>query len=211
MSKLKPIGWSAVVAGKWNPAILTPKGIAEHIFNKTGDTPIEVLVPLDAMSPVKVKIEGLIISANFERLVIECENNNWESLNKSREYCRKAIESLPKTPLSAAGFNIRYEIEEPKPEFLKLLEPQIDDKISDNSLIILEREIRRSLSWKEGNINLHIVTQEPDRCIILLNFDRKSADNSILTDWLSISIEDVLAITKKIMSSVLKICTEDEL
>ena len=113
--------------GKWNPAILTPKGIAEQIFNKTDDVPFEVLVPLDTMGPPKVRIEGLLVSANFDRFVIDCEKSDWELLEKSKEYCRKAIDALPKTPVSAAGFNIRYQLEEPAEEFLELLKPSLDD------------------------------------------------------------------------------------
>lgn len=211
MSELKPIGWSTVVVGKWNPAILTPKGIAEHIFGKTGDIPIEVLVPLDAMGPSKVKIEGLLVSANFERLIIDCKKNDWDSLEKSRKYCQKAIDSLPKTPLSAVGFNVRYELEDPKPEFLKLLKPMLDDSISDNNLEIVERETRRSLLWKDGTINLHMVTQEATKYQFLLNFDTKSVDNEILKTWLKTPIQEVQDITKTIMCSVLKICKEDEI
>ena len=211
MIELKPVAWNTVIAGKWNPAILTPKGIAEHIFRKTEDTPIEVLVPLDAIGPPKVKIEGLFVSANFDRLIIDCEKNNWEALDKSRKYCCNAIDSLPKTPLSAVGFNIRYEFGEPNSEFLELLKPTLDDSISDNLLEIAEKETRRSLLWKDGTINLHIVMRESTNYQILLNFDRKSVDINILKKWLSLPIKDVQAITKTIMCSVLKTCEEDEI
>ena len=211
MSKIKPFRWGTVVLGKWNPAILTPKGISEQIFKKTGDIPVEVLVPLDAMGPSKVKIEGLFVTANFERLIIDCEKNDWESLQKSREYCREAIASLPKTPVSAVGFNIRYELDEPNSEFLELLKPTLDDSISDNFLEIAERQTRRSLIWEGGTINLHIVTQASSNYRILLNFDRKSVDNNVIKEWLEIPIADVQAMTRKIMSSVLNICKEDEI
>lgn len=211
MSEIKSVMWNTVVAGKWNPAILTPKGIAEHIFNKTDDTPIEVLVPLDAMGPPRVRIEGFFVSANFDRLVIDCEKNNWESLEKSRDYCCNAINALPKTPVSAAGFNIRYEIEEPTDGFLELLKPPLDDSISDNQIEIVKRETRRALVWKGGTINLHIVKQKSSNYIILLNFDMKSIDNISLKDWLNIPIETVKAMTKTIMCSVLKSCMEDEI
>ena len=211
MSGLKHIVWNTVVAGKWNPAILTPKGIAEQIFSKTDDVPFEVLVPLDAMGPPKVRIEGLLVSANFDRFVIDCEKSDWELLEKSKEYCRKAIDALPKTPVSAAGFNIRYQLEEPAEEFLELLKPSLDDSISDNQLKIEKRETRRSLVWNEGTINLHIIKQKSNDYQLLLNFDRKSTDNNTLKKWLNIPIEDVQTITKIIMCSVLKICGEEEI
>lgn len=76
MGELKSIGWNAVVVGKWNPAILTPQGIADQIFGKPADDPIEVFVPVNAMGPIKVRIEGLLVSADFERLIIDCEKSD---------------------------------------------------------------------------------------------------------------------------------------
>ena len=209
MSGLKHLKWNTVVLGKWNPAILTPQGIAQQIFKKTGDFPIEVRIPLNAMGPPMVQIEGLSISANFDRFVIDCEEGSWESLQKSNEYCRKAIEALPVTPLSAAGYNIRYEVEEPSERFLKLLKSSLDDSISDNGLVIERGEIRRSLSWEGGNINIHITKE--NSYIILLNFEKRSIENTILKNWLSTPIEKIKAITKTIMSSVLLICGEEEI
>ena len=209
MSGLKHLVWNTVVLGKWNPAILTPKGIAGLIFDKTGDFPIEVRIPLDAIAPPRVQIEGLVVSANFERFTIDSEKGNWESLQKSKEYCLKAIEALPTTPLSAAGFNIRYELEEPAEKFLELLKPSLDDSISDNGLIIEKSETRRSLGWNEGDINIHIIKENDYK--VLLNFERQSTDKTILKNWLNIPIEHVRTITKTIMCSVLKICREEEI
>jgi hypothetical protein len=209
MSKLIPTVWNTIIVGKWNPAILTPKGIAEQIFKKADDAPIEVLVPLDAMGPPKVLIEGFLVSVNFQQLVIDCEKKDWESLEKSMEYCRNAIDALPKTPVSAAGFNVRYELDDPTEDFLQLLELPLDNNISDNRLEIVQNETRRSLLWEDGNINFHIVKETSKNYKFLLNFDRKSTDIKILKDWLNIPIKDVKDITNKIISSVLKICEED--
>ncbi len=211
MANIKNELWNAVVAGRWNPAILTPKGIAKHIFEKEDDFPIEVMVPIDAIGPPKAIIDGLTIVANFERLVIDCNQSDWAFFEKSREYCRKAIEALPKTPLSAAGFNIRFELTDPGDDFLALLELPLDNLISDQHYEIINKEIRRSFSWKEGSINLHLIRPEANIYKILLNFDKKSADGAILTDWLNIPIADVQAVVKEIMCSILKACEEEQI
>ncbi|MGD9161455.1 MAG: hypothetical protein PVG39_23785, partial [Desulfobacteraceae bacterium] len=156
MTELKAFNWNAVVVGKWNPAILTPKGVAKEIFEKDENEPIDVLVPLDAMSPYKVRIDDLFISADFERLIIDCEKNDWKSLEKAMKYSHKAIDALPKTPLTAAGFNVRYELlEDPEESFFELLEIPLDNLFSDKGLQINRREVRRSLQWEDGLINLH--------------------------------------------------------
>jgi hypothetical protein len=211
MSELKPIVWNTVVAGKWNPAILTPQGIAMMVFSKGKDIPIEVLVPLDALGPLKVRIDGFTVAANFERLVVDSAKNDWESLHKSREFCLKAMDELPKTPVSAAGFNIRYSLENPDGEFLELVKPPLDNSITDNGFEIINKEIRKTLRWKEGAINLHITKQGALDYQLLLNFDLKSSDNKVLKDWLNIPIDEVRTVTEKIISLVLKISEEEKI
>ncbi len=211
MPVIKTISWNSVVVGKWNPAILSPKGIAKEIFEKADNTPIEVLVQLDAMGPIKVKIDNLLISADFDRLVIDCEKSSWDYLENSRNYCVKAIEALPKTPVSAAGFNIRYELSEPKEAFIDLLVLPLDTNISDNGITIERREIRRSLEWENGTINLHVIKDREPNYKILLNFDKKSDVKDELTDWLQKKTDNIKAITKIIMCDVLKTCEKGDI
>jgi hypothetical protein len=211
MSGLKRTIWNTVVVGKWNPAILSPQGIAVQIFGKAKDVPFEVLVPLDAMGPPKVRIDGYTVVANFEKLVIDSAQSDWEFLDKSRELCLKAIEELPKTPVSAAGYNIRYDIEDPSGEFLELVKPPLDNKITDNGFEILSKEIRKTLRWGDGAINIHITKRGAANFQLLLNFDRMSADNRVLKDWLAIPIEEVRNVTRKIISSVLKLCEGEKI
>ncbi len=210
MTEIKKDLWNTVVAGRWNPAILTPKGISKLLFKKQDDSPFEVMVPLDAMGPPKVRIDGLLVAANFDRLVIDCVKSDWDSFESSRSYCQKAICELPKTPLSATGYNIRYEIKEPPLGFLDLLNLPLDTSISDQRLDIKKKETRRSIAWKDGFINLHIVKIDSETYSILLNFDRKSDDTENLLQWLGIPIDEIKHITKTIMCSVLKACNESE-
>ena len=196
--------------GRWNPAILTPKGIAQHIFSREGEFPIEVMVPLDAQGPPKVRIDGLSVLANFERLVIECEDS-WVSLESAREYCCKAIDALPLTPLTAAGFNLRFKLSDPESPFVDSLVLPIDDKISENHLTIKGREIHRSVKWENGLINIQISRIQADVYNILLNFDKKSSNSEDLKSWLSTSIEDVKTIATKILCSILEVCEEGDL
>lgn len=211
MSDIKTIQWNSVVVGKWNPAILSPKGIADLIFDKPPDEPIEILVPLNAIGPFKVRIDGLLISADFDRLIIDCEKSDWEMIGKSREYCCKAIDALPKTPLTAAGFNIRYKLSDPDEHFTELLSIPLDATLSDNGLKITGRETRRSFTWNNGEINLHIVKAETGHYDILVNFNKSSNNNNELQEWLKTPINEVKNITKTIICTILDICEEDKI
>ncbi|MDY6951012.1 MAG: hypothetical protein SWE60_05840 [Thermodesulfobacteriota bacterium] len=211
MSKLNPVLWNTVILGNWNPAILTPKGIAKHIFDLPDETPFEVLVPVNAMGQPKVKINGFLVSADFDKLVIDCEKHDWDSLEKSRDYCIGAMNSLPVTPVSAAGFNIRYEMEDPSEDFMELLRPQLDARISDNHLKMVARQIRRSIAWNDGNINLHMTRQEGENYRILLNFHKKSNDRNVIEKWLSTPIEEARKIAQTLICSILELCEEGEI
>lgn len=213
MSVLKANNWSCVIVGRWNPAILSPKGIATHLFHMSPEIAFDVLVPLDAAGPPVVRIEELRILAGFNKLTIECENNNWESIQKARECCVNAIDALPLTPLSAAGYNFRYEVTDPDPDepFFGVLSSSMDDKISDQGLDIIGREIHRSMQWNGGNLNLKIANEKPDSYDILLNFDKQTADIGDMKAWLTKPIEDVCEIVRIIMCNILEICDEEVL
>jgi len=211
MADIKAIQWNSVVVGKWNPAILTPKGIADLIFGKPTNEPIEILVPLNAVGPFKVKIDGLLISVDSDRLIIDCEKSDWETIEKSRQYCCKAIDVLPRTPLIAAGFNIRYELSDPADHFIEILKLPLDASLSDNNLKITGRETRRTFRWTNGNINLHIVKAETEYYNILMNFNRNANDNNKLKEWLNTPIDDVKNITKTIICTIFDICEEDKI
>lgn len=211
MSILRPIGWSSVVAGKWNPAILSPNGIARIIFQKPEDTPVEVFVPIDSMGPTKVRSEGVNVSADFNRLAIECENSDWETFEMSRALCIRAIDALPVTPLSAVGYNIRFELDEPEDGLIELLKPPLDDRLSDSGFTISERKIGRSVEWNGGQINLLIIKKPDSLFRVLLNFDMKSTANDAIKSWLEIPIGDVAEITNRIVYSTLDISEKETL
>jgi len=211
MSELKSNGWSSVVVGKWNPAILSPKGIATHIFKNEPDEPLEVMVPLDAQGAPLVVIEGLRVMVNFDRLAVDCEDSNWGSLEKARKYCCNAIDALPITPFTAAGFNVRYELKEPEPEFIDSLVLPIDGRISEQHLTIEGRETVRSIIWGDGVINLNINRVEADIYNIMLNFDKKSANKEELKDWLSVQTDNIKDIVTTILCTIIGACEEGDI
>ncbi|MCP4049792.1 MAG: hypothetical protein GY730_03700 [bacterium] len=209
MTNLK---WNTVVVGHWNPAILTPKGMASLIFDKGPNEPIEILVPFNVMGPHRLKSEGVLASVSQNKLFIECEQNNWETLEKSKKYCCKAIAELPRTPLIAAGFNLNFTLQDEDEDegFLSSISNDfLDNNISDAGLEIIKRNIHRSFIWKSGNINLSLEMNSNDSNI-LINFSKTSGDVTELKDWLNTSVDSVKEITKTIMCNILKIYDKDD-
>lgn len=201
--KLEAFDWNVVIAGYWNRAILTPAGIGRRLFNLEEGTPVLVEVPMDGLAPPRVKNEGLTIIAEMGRLFIGADDSKYASLDRARAIAVNAIESLPETPLTAAGFNIRFRVDEPSDKLLAITSCGADTLLSDSAFVIEERTLKRALNWKDGILNLSINQGQSVR--IELNFHRQSSKKEDLTTWLKYSIDDVKETVKIILEKVIEI------
>ena len=197
----EPYEWNVVVAGYWNPAILTPAGISERLFQLEKGTPVVVEVPIDGLAPHRAKCDGLTVTAEMGRLVVHADEPNYINLEKANIVAARAIDGLPETPLKAAGFNIRYRIVNPSDGFLAKTEAGIDTLLSDSGFIIQAKMLQRSLAWNEGVVNL-TVHSEPEKKVEI-NFHRQSAIQKELSDWLSTPIDSVKQEVNKILLKVI--------
>jgi hypothetical protein len=112
-------------------------------------------------------------------------------LDKAREYARRAIEELPRTPITAAGFNFRYRCKELPIEFLEVSNCRIDKIFSDAGLEIVERQVRRSLKCGDGLINFDFRFDQPENAVLGLNFHVGSSDDNVLKGWLQMPMNGV--------------------
>lgn len=189
--KLEAYNWNVVIAGYWNRAILTPKGISRRLFDIPEGTPVLVEVPIDGiMAPYRVKHNGLTITPDMGRLVIEADDPQYKVLDYAKKIGALAIERLPETPLSAAGYNIRIKVIEPPEQLILATTSTIDDLLSDaGHTIINGRSLKRSLTWDEGIVNLNIDQDEDMH--VEINFHRQSSKPDDLISWLNKPIENI--------------------
>lgn len=199
---VSPTDWNVVVAGFWNPAILTPAGIAKRLFGLPEGTPILVEVPMDQLLPYRVKHEGVTITAEMGRLTIVTDTPNFNSLQSAMAIAARAIHELPETPFSAAGFNVRYKLDDAPDQLLTSTTPPIDGTISDAGFAIESRSIKRSLTFNAGILNLEIQSLKNSEVRIEFNFHRQERDKARLIEWLTTPIDEVKATVGKIMSGV---------
>ena len=68
---LEPYDWNVVVLGHWNPAILTPQGISERLFQLPTETEIGIEVPMDAIGPFRVSLGDLAVMVTEAQLMVE--------------------------------------------------------------------------------------------------------------------------------------------
>lgn len=195
--------WNVVVIGFWNPAILTPEGIARRLFGLEKGTPIAIEVPIEGLAPYRVKHDDLIVTAETGRLAVSPNAPNYVLLDRARGIAVRAIEALPETPVTATGFNIRVSLESPPEALFRALTPSLDALLSDADFSIEARLLHRALKCGEGILNLSI--EQRDKLSVQLNFHRQSTKGTELVSWLRQPIEDVQDIVASIFEKVIGI------
>ncbi|KAF0118186.1 MAG: hypothetical protein FD151_2223 [bacterium] len=200
---LEAYDWNVTIVGYWNRAILTPAGIAQRLLGLEKGTPLLVEVAIDGIGPIRVKHDNLTIVPEAGRLVIMSDVATLANFDRAKNVGVKAIESLPETPFSAAGFNIRVKIDEIPDQILSALQAKIDDRLSDANLTIEKRSLTRTVKWREGVLNLTIHLEKELR--VELNFHRQSTVKEELIAWLMSPICDVRKTVTTIFDNVIQI------
>lgn len=202
--------WSVVIVGHWNRAILTPAWIAKRLFDLPEATPVQVLVSLDTVAPHQVRHEKITVIPGSDRVVIRPEVKDFPTLGQAMAIARKLLEELPRTPVSAGGFNIRYKSESMVEAVQRVsIHEWWDNRLSDAGFSIETRGIHRSLKWKDGKIRVFLSQEEDDKYEVFLNFDRASEDHAQLKDWLSATIEDIKAEFDRVVYKSIGLSPED--
>jgi hypothetical protein len=189
---LAPAGWGVVLVGKWNKAILSPKGIAQHLFKLPADTKIQVNVPLDGVSAYLVRNpeETLSVHVETERLQIDLLKCSYEILDKGMKVGVDALEMLPITPISAVGFNVNFKSPEVPVDLLQAIECTIDSKIALNGMELAGRSLGRTIRFNDGVINLS-VRWTGEEYQINCNFHLDTADVTKAKEWLRTPMDSI--------------------
>lgn len=182
----QPFNWDVVIVGFWNRAILTPNGIANRLFKLPKGSGIEVLVPVNSLEPSQVKHNEIFVRVEKRQLIIGTDKPSYEELIKVMKTGCNALQDLPETPVFAAGFNVRFKIDD-YPEFEEITQSSIDTQISDAGYEIVSRGLTRKIRRQGGILNLRVRKDEKDEIITELNFHRDSNNITDLINWLSIS------------------------
>jgi len=206
---LRPDDWNVVVLGRWNPALFTPAGISTRIFGLPEGTPIEVYVSIDDVAPPRVKHGGITVSASFAQLNVAIDRCSFAELDRARATASAAIEQLPRTPVTACGFNLRFKADALPAPLAQRFSQDLDQRFSDLEYQILGRQLHRRLAFQNGRL-LVMVTAEPDESAeVLFNFEMLSKDQSILREWLAVPIDTIKEAISRILRDALQLTEAD--
>jgi hypothetical protein len=197
----EPFDWNVVVVGRWNQAILTPAGIAKHVFKLASHQMLPVKVPLDGLMPYLVgdPEERVEVAVEANRLLIQLRKLEYGVLGTAMNMGANVLESLPHTPVTAAGFNIKFRQKEADQERGYLTShSEIDDGLSDAGFTISRRTLSRGLTYESGLLNVDITTDSKGMQVAF-NFHLASNDCTDLVQWLHLSTENVKSSVSRIM------------
>lgn len=178
---MKRVDWNVNIAGRWNRAILTPHGISKLLFQLPEQTAVEVLVPVDTYAPFQVKNKGVTVTPYNEMLQVSC-SENIAGLGEAINVASNALKELPRTPVSAIGVNLGYEIDDSA--ILANVAEEVDNRLSDDEHDIVSRQSARTLKWNEGFLNVNVVIHDNASTNVRFNFHR-NGDNKELLEWLN--------------------------
>jgi hypothetical protein len=206
---LAPNDWSVVVIGHWNRAIFSPAGIVKRLFNLPEGTPVQVLVPLDVVAPYHIRHDNVTVIPSNDRLVAQPVHNNVENLVEAIKIIRRALEDLPRTPVFAAGLNLRYKSDEGIEALQQITASPWDDKIDEKGLVVASRSIARSVNWRDGKTTATITQEQSGACSVLLNFDFRSQESEKLKQWLDLTAADIKAQADLILHDTVGLSPEE--
>ncbi|MBE7501909.1 MAG: hypothetical protein HS113_16750 [Verrucomicrobiales bacterium] len=198
----RPTNWNVVVLGEWNVAIFTPEWIGKNVFGLAEGTPISVEVPINVRAPWRIKHQNVAVMASTGRIEFSCDSPTYATLDVARGFARTSLTELPRTPVSAAGFNLRFQSGQTPPELAEAISGGVDEALADAAYRIAGRATRRSLEFQDGLINCEIAMDGDETARITLNFHRGSIDPEELKRWLSIPIAEVEGHSARILSTL---------
>ncbi|MBY0522907.1 MAG: hypothetical protein K2R98_05895 [Gemmataceae bacterium] len=208
---LEPYDWNVVVLGHWNRAILTPQGIASRLFQVPSETEIGIEVPMDAIGPFRVSHRDLTVIVEGGRLMVEARENNFPSLERAMRVARRGMESLPETPVMAAGLNIRAQgagEDEHLGPLIKATQLRWDREFEGAGYPIFRRDVTWVADWQAGKISVNLSREDQDRVLrVNANFERAGNRDELMT-WLARPVEEVEDQVRRIFFGVFALQTE---
>lgn len=116
---------SLVVAGAWNPAILTPQWVLQHGLGKALDGTNRIQAYLPAGQGVifefpRYVLEDFTFSARADALVIVPTSTDQERMAVAEDAAAGMLNELRHTPVGGIGHNFEFREPNPEPEQLQI-------------------------------------------------------------------------------------------
>ena len=111
-----------VLAGAWNPAILSPNWIGRHVLRLPPGNAfqVEMVLPVQGQGGAsRFSFEGISITPAQEALIFHISPDDAGMVAKSFDVAKRILEMLPHTPVAAMGVNFSYQVDAVKDQLSK--------------------------------------------------------------------------------------------
>jgi hypothetical protein len=194
----EPFNWNVVVIGAWNLAILSPDGIRRRLFALPDPANIELEMAVDRPGIFRVGHEGLLVAPTPVGLEVSTRVPNAESLARACTLCQRALRTLPETPVSAAGVNIRYKFAEVPDHLFDLMHAPVDETLSDAEFRVTATVVKKTVAFPPGVVNVQM-QYEGAAGTLEFNFHRDGTVPNDLSEWLG-RVEEFQGLSDRLLA-----------
>lgn len=178
MSKLIPEESNFVVIGAWNPAIIQPAWLKKEFPHLIPDKVI-VKVTAGLVSSLRFDLDKIILDPNGGRLLFIPKKLEEETLNYITELSNGIHDKLKHTPISAAGCNFFFTLDEN--ELFSLDEVEKNDQIMGlydflTGYQLVSKSVQHSFSAEDHKISINYDYQGNAR-VLRINYDYQAPLN----------------------------------
>jgi hypothetical protein len=146
-----------VIAGSFNPAILSPQWIGKYVLDPpiTDEFPVEVFAPLGPGPATRFNAPGLAYSPSFQGITFHLEGLDSAARQRVCDMAARILNLLPHTPVTGVGFNFGFRDANPGVEQLRLLSisPTFAEALGDGAEVV-GRNWLNLATWGEAFVTV---------------------------------------------------------
>lgn len=148
-----------VIAGAWNPAILTPEWLLIHGLQKEidGSNKIQAAMPVGLLFDFpRFALEDLAFIARTDALILFPSAVNEDRFALVESVAKRILDELSHTPINGVGHNFEFQDDAPEPNMLKSLSAAQQDvaDIAPDGFTVSSNAIATSLKREQVTINI---------------------------------------------------------
>lgn len=158
-------GWNIVVLGHWDPLILTPRWVGEHLAS--GEVNVEL--PAHARLPPRLNFDGVATLVVEGRLVVAPHKADRPGLAAAEKMVVRLLELLPHTPVNGLGVNFQWLLPR-SGKVADALRPADEAAVASAGYEVAQVTLRRRLTSKEHVVNLSVESADDGKARVSANF-----------------------------------------
>ncbi|SJM93916.1 conserved hypothetical protein [Crenothrix polyspora] len=172
---------SLVIAGAWNPAILTPAWVLQHGLDKSlnGDNVVKTYFPATLgviFEPPRYELEKLsfvVLPNTFILFPIGSITDGEDDLEGLEDVAAKILQELKHTPITGVGHNLTFKHSDPKSNELDVFTASTQD-LSDempSDWLLASRNIAANFKNADETVIINVQRQfEANEIVVRFNF-----------------------------------------